>query len=49
MTSRLSMKSFVAAVISAAVLVGGCRGGEKPAGDQASGARPSGLRFAMIA
>jgi ribose transport system substrate-binding protein len=49
MTRRCSIKSFAAAVISAAVLVAGCRGGEKPAGDQASGARPAGLRIAMIA
>jgi len=49
MTSRLSMTSLIAAVMSAAMLVAACRGGEKPAGDQGSGARPAGLRIAMIA
>jgi ribose transport system substrate-binding protein len=49
MTSRLSMKFFAAVVVSVVVLMAGCGGGEKPAGNQGSTARPAGLRIAMIA
>jgi ribose transport system substrate-binding protein len=49
MTTRFALKSSAAMLMSAALLVAGCRGGEKPAGDQASAARPAGLRIAMIA
>jgi ribose transport system substrate-binding protein len=49
MTSRLSTKFFAAVVVSVVVLVAGCSGGEKPAGNQGSSARPAGLRIAMIA
>jgi ribose transport system substrate-binding protein len=48
-TTRFTMKSLAPAVLSMAVLVAGCRGGEKPAGDQASTGRAAGLRIAMIA
>jgi ribose transport system substrate-binding protein len=47
MTSRFSMKALTVAAMLMAALVAGCRGNEKPAGDQAS--RPAALRIAMIA
>ncbi len=43
------MKFFSAVVVSVVVLVAGCSGGEKQAGNQGSSARPAGLRIAMIA
>jgi ribose transport system substrate-binding protein len=49
MTSRFTMTSWAPAVLSLAVLVAGCRSGEKPAGDQANTSRAAGLRIAMIA
>jgi ribose transport system substrate-binding protein len=49
MSSTVTMKSLAVAVMSAALLLAGCRGNEKPAGDQAGGGRPAGLRIAMIA
>ena len=49
MTTRCTMKSLAAAAMALAVLVAGCRGADKPAGDQASTGRSAGLRIAMIA
>jgi ribose transport system substrate-binding protein len=49
MTTRVAMKSVISAVMLMAVILAGCRGGEKAAGDQPSGARSAGLRIAMIA
>jgi ribose transport system substrate-binding protein len=45
----LRLKSVSVAVMSLIVMLAACRGGEKPAGGQGSGARAAGLRIAMIA